>query len=46
MGRPAGKGSALTGCVSDAVDELESSGQLEQITQRWMSKAAGAPELE
>jgi len=39
------KGSALTGCVSDAVDELESSGRLDQITQRWMSKAAGAPEL-
>jgi len=37
--------SELTGCVSEAVEDLESSGQLEQITQRWMSKAAGAPEL-
>lgn len=39
------KESELTGCVSDAVEELESSGELEAITQRWMSKAAGAPEL-
>jgi polar amino acid transport system substrate-binding protein len=37
--------SPLTGCVSEAVEELESSGELEAITQRWMSKAAGAPEL-
>jgi polar amino acid transport system substrate-binding protein len=37
--------SQLTGCVSEAVEELESSGELEAITQRWMSKAAGAPEL-
>jgi polar amino acid transport system substrate-binding protein len=40
------KGSALTACVSEAVDELKSSGQLEKITQRWMSQAAGAPELD
>ncbi len=39
------KDSALTSCVSQAVEELESSGELEQITQRWMSQAAGAPEL-
>jgi polar amino acid transport system substrate-binding protein len=39
------KDSQLTACVSAAVEELESSGQLEKITQRWMSKAAGAPEL-
>jgi polar amino acid transport system substrate-binding protein len=37
--------SQLTGCVSEAVEELESSGELEAIAQRWMSKAAGAPEL-
>jgi polar amino acid transport system substrate-binding protein len=37
--------SALTGCVSQAVEKLETSGELEAITQRWMSKAAGAPEL-
>jgi polar amino acid transport system substrate-binding protein len=40
------KGSALTACVSEAVDALKSSGQLEQITKRWMSDAAGAPELD
>lgn len=39
------KDSQLTGCVSEAVEELESSGELEKITQRWMSQAAGAPEL-
>jgi len=39
------KDSQLTACVSAAVEELESSGELEKITQRWMSKAAGAPEL-
>ena len=39
------KDSELTGCVSEAVEALESSGELEKITQRWMSQAAGAPEL-
>ncbi len=39
------KESSLTGCISQAVEELESSGELEKITQRWMSQAAGAPEL-
>ncbi len=39
------KGSSLTGCVSAAIDELKASGELEKITQRWMSQAAGAPEL-
>jgi polar amino acid transport system substrate-binding protein len=39
------KDSELTGCVSAAVEELESSGELEKITQRWMGQAAGAPEL-
>ena len=39
------KDSELTACVSAAVEELESSGELEKITQRWMSQAAGAPEL-
>jgi polar amino acid transport system substrate-binding protein len=37
--------SELTGCVSQAVEELESSGELQKITDRWMSQAAGAPEL-
>jgi polar amino acid transport system substrate-binding protein len=40
------KGSPLTACVSKAVDQLRSSGQLDQLTQRWMSQAAGAPELQ
>jgi polar amino acid transport system substrate-binding protein len=39
------KESGLTSCVSQAVEALKSSGELEKITQRWMSKAAGAPEL-
>jgi polar amino acid transport system substrate-binding protein len=39
------KDSSLTGCVSEAIEGLESSGELEKITQRWMSQAAGAPEL-
>jgi polar amino acid transport system substrate-binding protein len=37
--------SALTPCVSKAVDEMRSSGELDQLTKRWMSQAAGAPEL-
>lgn len=39
------KDSELTACVSEAIKELESSGELEKITQRWMSQAAEAPEL-
>ena len=39
------KDSPLTACVSDAIDELRSSGELERLTQRWMSQAAGAPLL-
>lgn len=39
------KESPLTDCVSAAIHKLESSGELEKITQRWMSQAAGAPEL-
>lgn len=39
------KHSPLTACVSKAVEELHSSGELAKLTQRWMSKAAGAPEL-
>jgi polar amino acid transport system substrate-binding protein len=40
------KDSELTGCVSEAVEALEGSGELEKITRRWMSQAAGAPELD
>jgi polar amino acid transport system substrate-binding protein len=39
------KGSPLTACVSKAVDQMQQSGELQKITQRWMSQAAGAPEL-
>jgi polar amino acid transport system substrate-binding protein len=39
------KGSSLTGCISTAIEELEGSGELARITNRWMSQAAGAPEL-
>ncbi|HYG96561.1 MAG TPA: ABC transporter substrate-binding protein [Solirubrobacterales bacterium] len=39
------KDSPLTACVSDAVDELRDSGELQRLETRWMSKAAGAPEL-
>lgn len=39
------KGSALTACVSKAIDEMQSSGELAQLNKRWMSQAAGAPEL-
>jgi polar amino acid transport system substrate-binding protein len=41
-----GKDSKLTPCVDKAVDELESSGELEQITDKWMGGQAGAPELQ
>jgi polar amino acid transport system substrate-binding protein len=40
------KESPLTACISQAVEELESSGELKEITDRWMSQAAGAPELQ
>jgi polar amino acid transport system substrate-binding protein len=39
------KDSSLTACVSQAIDAMRGSGELEEITQRWMSQAAGAPEL-
>jgi polar amino acid transport system substrate-binding protein len=39
------KESPLTQCVSQAIEALEKSGELEKITQRWMSQAAEAPEL-
>jgi polar amino acid transport system substrate-binding protein len=40
------KGSPLTACVSEAVETLRDSGELGKITKRWMSDAAGAPELD
>jgi len=39
------KGSPLTGCVSQAIESLRSSGKLGQIQTRWMSQAAKAPDL-
>jgi polar amino acid transport system substrate-binding protein len=39
------KESSLTSCVSQAIEKLESSGELEALNKRWMSQAAGAPEL-
>jgi polar amino acid transport system substrate-binding protein len=38
------KGSALTGCVSGAVDALRDDGILDQISQEWLAQQ-GAPEL-
>jgi polar amino acid transport system substrate-binding protein len=40
------KDSELTACVSRALDELRASGELDQITERWMGGQAGAPELQ
>jgi polar amino acid transport system substrate-binding protein len=40
------KDSPLTGCVSAAVDELDSSGELAAIEKRWMSDVTDAPVLE
>ena len=40
------KDSELTACVDKALAELESSGELEQITDKWMGGQAGAPELQ
>jgi polar amino acid transport system substrate-binding protein len=39
------KDSKLTECVNKAIGELKSSGELEQITTRWMGGQAGAPKL-
>jgi polar amino acid transport system substrate-binding protein len=40
------KGSPLTACVSRAIDQMRSSGELAQLNKRWMSQAAGAPPLD
>ena len=39
------KDSELTPCLNEALGKLESSGELQEITDRWMGEAAGAPEL-
>ncbi len=40
------KGSSLTGCVSAAVNSLRDNGDLETITDEWMSGYANAPKLD
>ena len=40
------KDSPLTDCVSFAVDELSSSGELDEIEEQWMSEATKAPVLQ
>jgi len=40
------KDSPLTDCISFAIDELDSSGQLAELEQQWMSEATDAPVLE
>ena len=39
------KGSALTTCVSGAVDALRADGTLKKLEQQWLTSTAGAPEL-
>ncbi|MFG2043559.1 ABC transporter substrate-binding protein [Dactylosporangium sp. NPDC048998] len=39
------KGSALTGCVSGAVDALRADGTLKNLQQQWLSATQGAPTL-
>jgi polar amino acid transport system substrate-binding protein len=39
------KGSPLTSCVSQAVDALRADGTLDRLQQKWLTSAAGAPEL-
>jgi polar amino acid transport system substrate-binding protein len=40
------KGSPLTACVSAAIEDLRSSGELAEIEERWMSEVTKAPVLE
>jgi polar amino acid transport system substrate-binding protein len=39
------KGSALTGCVSEAVERLRSAGTLAALEQQWLTSAGSAPDL-
>ncbi|MFD0746871.1 ABC transporter substrate-binding protein [Phytohabitans flavus] len=39
------KGSPLTGCVTQAVDQLRSNGQLATLEKQWLAQVAGAREL-
>lgn len=45
FGLLAAKDSELTPCLDSALKKLESSGELDRITDKWMGAAAGAPEL-
>ena len=45
FGLLAQKDSELTPCLDQALKKLESSGELQRITDKWMGAAAGAPEL-
>jgi polar amino acid transport system substrate-binding protein len=40
------KDSSLTGCVSAAIDELKSSGELEKIQNQWINASGGVPKLD
>lgn len=40
------KDSPLATCVNKAIESLESSGRLEEITNKWMSESAAAPMLD
>jgi len=40
------KDSSLTACVSAAIDELKSSGELEQIQEKWINSAGGVTKLQ
>jgi len=40
------KGSALTGCVSGAVDQLRNDGTLAVLEKTWLAETGGAPELQ
>jgi polar amino acid transport system substrate-binding protein len=40
------KDSPLTPCVNEAIGTLKESGELEEITQQWMSESADAPVLQ
>jgi len=40
------KDSTLTACVSAAIDELESSGELQEIQERWINSGGGVATLE
>jgi len=41
-----GKDSELTDCLNQAIGKLKDSGELQQITDKWMGGQSGAPELQ